>query len=301
MAEHEKPLRILEYHITENDDGLVLKDFLKNRVKLSKRQVSSLKYREDGLVLNGEPVRVTRLLSAGDVLKIGLKTAGSLYLDHGSFDRPLDIIYEDEDLLAVNKPAGMVCHPSPGHYADSLANQAAAYCAEKGEDWTIRIFGRLDKDTSGIVLFAKNSEAAALLEKQRAAGLFRKTYTALVSGVVAQDEGFVDVPIGNDETLRGKMKADPEGKPARTFWQVLSRGKDATLLSLTLEHGRTHQIRVHMAYAGHPLIGDALYGDGIQGETHAMLCATSLAFSQPFTEKPLLLTVPCPFTVPSAE
>lgn len=295
MAEHEKPVRILEFHIDGRQAGQTVREYLNHTVKLSKRQISSLKYRDDGIVLNGAPVRVTCMLAEGDVLKIGLKTAGSLYLDHGSFDTPLQILYEDEDILAVNKPAGMVCHPSPGHYADSLANQAAAYCAEKGEDWTIRIFGRLDKDTSGIVLFAKNSETAALLEKQRKAGLFSKTYTALAEGIISEDVSVIDVPVGSDDTVRGKMKADTDGKPAFTKVTVLERRNDSTLVSLQLTFGRTHQIRVHLAYAGHPLVGDSMYGNGIKGETYAHLCATEVSFVQPFSGKKIHLTVPCPF------
>ena len=306
--------RTLTFVITSREDGMTVREFLSGELHFSRRQISSLKYREDGIRVNDEFSRVTRVLNADDILTIVPKSAGNLYLDHGTFDRPPDILYEDADLLIVNKPSGMVCHPSPGHYADTLANQAAAYAASKKEDWTIRLVGRLDKDTSGIVVFAKNSETAALLSVPNA---MQKTYYAIVHGVPGI--GKIGLPIASDETVPGKMKVDPAGKPAATEYETIETyseqdaaparkecrtGKDSPYISLMrirINYGRTHQIRVHMAAAGHPLVGDPMYGDGTKGETHAMLHCAQLTLKHPFTEELLEISAPFPADWPAEE
>ena len=180
---------------------------------------------------------------------------------------PLEVLYEDEDLLIVNKPAGMVCHPSPGHYSDTLANQAAALLGGTGTAMDMRVTGRLDRETSGIVTFARNSEAAAMIQRQREDGRLVKTYLALAQGDFAQEEGVVDAPIRREAPGSHYMVCAADGKPARTFYKVLARmagpdGEPRTLLQCRIEHGRTHQIRVHMAKIGHHLVGDPLYGVG---------------------------------------
>ena len=287
-------MRVLHFRIGKEEAGLTVREYLNGTVRLSRRQISSLKFRPEGIVLNGQTCRVTCVLSEGDTLCISLKDAGSAYLDPGHFTEPPDILFESEDMLIVSKKAGMVCHPSPGHYADSLANQVAAYAQARGEDWTIRLIGRLDADTSGIQVFAKNAETAARLTKQREEGRMEKTYLALCEGSFGEESGVIDVPIGPDPERLGKMKPDPSGKPALTRYRVLRRAGAAALLQVRIEHGRTHQIRVHLASAGHPLVGDPFYGSGIFGRDTAMLHAHTLRMTDPFTEEAYLFTAPLP-------
>ena len=210
----------------------------------------------------------------------------------------LAIIYEDQDILAINKPAGIVTHPSGSHYSDSLANQVASYFRSKGEPTKVRSIGRLDKETSGILLFAKNQTAAARLQNQREEGISEKTYLAAVSGFMPVDEygSFhrISIPLAPDPDNRLKMVVSTDGtlpgsKHAETLYSVLkSTGPDAaapaSLVMLRLKTGRTHQIRVHMASLGHPLLGDSLYclSDMSNHFSRAALHAWKLKFQLPF-------------------
>lgn len=283
--------RSLRFLMTPDRQDQTIREYLQKELHFSRRQISSLKYRADGIRVNGLPQRVTYVLKAGDILEIVPKSAGSLYLDHGTFTEPPVILYEDGDLLIVNKPSGIVCHPSPGHYADTLANQVAAYCAEKGENWTIRLIGRLDKDTSGAVIFAKNSETAALISQKIKTD---KTYFALAEGQFPKSSGMIDLPIGPDEAIRGKMTISDSGKEAQTFYEVIADLRSCTLLKVRIEHGRTHQIRLHLAASGHPLVGDPMYGSGEPGRTHAMLHCRSVRLDHPFTGEEILAKAPFP-------
>ncbi len=211
----------------------------------------------------------------------------------------LAIIYEDQDILAINKPAGIVTHPSGSHYSDSLANQVASYFRSKGEPTKVRSIGRLDKETSGILLFARNQTAAARLQNQREEGISEKTYLAAVSGFMPVDEDGafhrISVPLAPDPDNRLKMVVSTDGtlpgsKHAETLYSVLkSTGPDAaapaSLVMLRLKTGRTHQIRVHMASLGHPLLGDSLYclSDISNPFSRAALHAWKLKFQLPFS------------------
>lgn len=290
----DRKIRIVANTIGQEDDGLTIREYLNRKLRLSHHQISSLKFRADGIVVNGCTCRVTCVLKTGDLLEIGLKDGGNGYLDPGDFTEPPEILFENRDMLIVNKKAGMVCHPSPGHYADSLANQVAAYARAKHEDWTIRLIGRLDADTSGVLVFAKNSETAALLSRQRSEGRMEKTYLAVCEGTPESENGRIDLPIAADPARRGKMMADPSGKAAVTQYQVLSRTDDRTLLRIRIEHGRTHQIRVHLAAIGHPLVGDPFYGIGVPGRDHALLHAHTMALEDPFTKEPIRIEAPLP-------
>lgn len=213
---------------------------------------------------------------------------------------PLDVAYEDEWLLVINKPQGMVVHPAVGHRTGTLVNALLDYCAGQLSDLNgvIRpgIVHRIDKDTSGLILVVKDNQVhAAVAEKIRHHEV-RRTYQALVNGHVASDNGTIEAPIGRDPRNRQKMAVVASGKPSVTHFRVLKRYRAATLIEATLESGRTHQIRVHMAYIGNPIVGDPVYGSGrknynLNGQT---LHACALEFEHPVTGKMLRVESPLP-------
>lgn len=175
---------------------------------------------------------------------------------------PLKILYEDQDILAADKASGVVCHPSPGHYNDTLSNQVADHLGCIGRELDVRVTGRLDRDTSGIVIFALNTETAAQLIRQRQASMMQKLYIARLRGLFSnQLSGTIDRPLRRESPDSFRMMVAEDGKAARTHYRVLRQMPDGTsLVACRIEHGRTHQIRVHMASIGHPIVGDRLYG-----------------------------------------
>jgi 23S rRNA pseudouridine1911/1915/1917 synthase len=277
--------------------------YLRWELHLTRAQIRTIKFRENGILVNGVWARVNRVLAAGDELKIALadKQEASRHLIPAG-DLP-DILYEDEDVICVDKPAGLVVHPSHGHYSDSLANSLRAFFLKRGTDVQVRSIGRLDRDTAGVVVFAKNRVAAARLWQQREQGIFQKEYLAWCEGEFSenemQQEQTICAPIAHEPGELMKMcvvheddvqngYGCTEGSSGRvlyavTHYQVLQQRPDCALVRLHLETGRTHQIRVHMADCGHPLLGDSLYGSGKEGETHAQLLAWKAEFVQPFT------------------
>ena len=295
--------RILKYQATASDTGRAVREILRDEFCLVAHDIARAKYRtEKGIAVNGVSVKTDRVLREGDVVEFLL--LGEPSLRTVPVRGEIRILYEDEDLICLDKPAGLVVHPSHGHFADSLGNYLASYFEEKGEPHEIRTVGRLDKDTSGVICFGKSRTACALMMGQGTSSYrpapSRKQYLALSRGRFPQTCGTVDAPISREyeEKIRRVVRSD--GAPARTHYRVLKQYGDFALLLLELETGRTHQIRVHMAHIGHPLLGDPIYG----GETdpaaergllqRAALHAWRLTFEQPFDRRLITVTAPLP-------
>ena len=305
--------RRLSEIVRAEDEGLALGHFLRRRMGLSKKEISQSKFRENGICVDGRRQKVTAVLRAGQRVDVLLDEGERTSPQLKSSDKELQVLYEDQDVIAVDKPAGLSVHPAgrEGLRGDTLANRLAFYLREKGEDCVIRIFGRLDRDTSGVVLAAKNQAAAARLSRQREDGTLRKTYLAVCEGIPKEREGEISLPLGPDPEDRTRMRVCPAGRPARTRYQVLntlriegesmeSGAKPCALVRLQLDTGRMHQIRVHMASIGCPLLGDPLYGDaGTKGDGQpapaigrTALHAAELALCQPFTGEELRIRAP---------
>ena len=243
---------------------------------------------DEGRVLReGRPLRKNDKLQAGDVLALDLPEPQPVALEPE--DIPLDIVYEDKDLLVINKPKGLVVHPAAGHWSGTLVNALLYHCRDSlsGINGELRpgIVHRIDKDTSGLLIVAKNDFAHQALAAQLQDHTLARTYVCLVVGGVREDSGTVDAPIGRHPADRKKMAVVAGGRPAVTHWTVLERFPGFTYAECRLETGRTHQIRVHMAYLGHPILGDTVYGakkpvPGLQGQC---LHAAGLRFLHPRT------------------
>ena len=210
------------------------------------------------------------------------------------------MVYEDDDVIVVNKPAGLVVHPAPGHPDGTLVNALLHHCGDSlsgiGGEKRPGIVHRIDRDTSGLIIAAKNDAAHAFLSAQLSDHTLARTYECLVTGSLKQDSGTVNAPIGRHPADRKKMAVVAGGRPAVTHWEVVARYPGVTHLRCRLETGRTHQIRVHMAHIGHPILGDTVYGakKPVPGLTGQCLHATGLRFIHPRTHEPVELTCPLP-------
>jgi 23S rRNA pseudouridine1911/1915/1917 synthase len=260
----------------------------------------------DGFVLvNGRSSKPGYMLRAGDYVQVTELRPNQAPNKAQPLSLPLDIVYEDQDLLVVNKPAGLVVHPAPGHSGDTLVNALAARYPYFQSDQSVEnelrpgIVHRLDKDTSGLIIVAKNAQTQAALIDEMKEHKIIKRYLALVDGVISLDQGSIDAPIGRNPRHRQQMAITAIGsRDAVTHFRVLQRFSRHTLLLLQLETGRTHQIRVHLKAIGHPVVGDPVYGsDNVRGNLgmkRQFLHAYQLVFKHPRTGELLELEAPLP-------
>ena len=284
--------------LTLNTDGLRLDAALAALLpELSRSAVQRLL--EDGAVtLDGRPVKKNAKLPAGTVLNVEIPEAKPT--ENPAQDIPLDVVYEDDDVIVVNKPKGLVVHPAPGHPDGTLVNALIHHCGDSlsgvGGEKRPGIVHRIDRDTSGLIIAAKNDAAHLGLSAQLSDHTLARTYECLVVGNLREDSGTVDAPIGRHPSDRKKMAVVASGRPAVTHWEVIARYAGVTHVRCRLETGRTHQIRVHMAYIGHPILGDTVYGakKPVAGLTGQCLHAVGLRFIHPRTGQAVELHCPLP-------
>lgn len=271
--------RKLFFTVPPETHGERLIHFLRHDVKMSYRLAMSLKQYPDGMLRYGEKIRTIDKVEEGDVIEINIPEEPSLI---EPIDIPINVIREDEDILLINKQSGLAMHPTHNHQGDTLANAVSYYLAQKGDSGAFRSIGRLDKNTSGIVLCALNPFSASMLSEQLTAGEIEKTYYAVVCGEY-EGEGTIDVPIYRPDPMKTMRAAGEGGDRAVTHWKSIKKGKGLSLLKINLETGRTHQIRVHFSHMGTPLARDDMYGgDCTLIKRHALHCG-ELEFIHPVT------------------
>lgn len=265
--------------------------------ELSRTNIQKL-IEEDKVLVNDKIQKASYKVSIGDNIQI--EEVQAKEIDLKPQDIPLDIIYEDDDIIVVNKQKGLVVHPANGNPDGTLVNAIMAICKDSlsGIGGEIRpgIVHRLDKDTSGLIIIAKNDKAHINLSEKIKNREIKKTYIALVRGVIKENEATIDMPIGRSTKDRKKMAVSKNGKNAITHFKVMKRYDKYTLVEVKIETGRTHQIRVHMSEIGYPIIGDAVYSNGKNpfGVEGQMLHAAKLTFKHPITNKELTLEAPLP-------
>lgn len=284
--------------VDEINKGKRLDIYISDNMDKISRSFAQKLIENQQVTINGKNEKASYKVCAGDNIQVDVPEAQGTKLK--AQDIPVDVVYEDKDIIVVNKPKGMVVHPANGNPDGTLVNAILAMCKDSlsGIGGEIRpgIVHRLDKDTSGLLIIAKNDEAHVKMSKQIQDRLVTKKYIALIRGVVKDDEATIDMPIARSKVDRKKMAVDKDGKQAVTHFKVIKRYRGYTLLEIKIDTGRTHQIRVHMAKIGYPVVGDMVYSNGknefgIEGQ---MLHAKSLEFSHPITGKKMHLEAPLP-------
>ena len=274
-------------------EGIRIDSYLSEKLDLSRSKIQKL-IKEEKVKVNGKIINNSYSVKIDDEIIVDDELDYSINVE--AEDIPLDIIYEDDDLIIINKSSGMVVHPAPGHYKGTLVNALLyRYGSLAGDKFRPGIVHRLDKDTSGLMIVAKNEEMLEKLSKMISEKKVERKYLAIVDGLIKHDTGEVDAPIGRDRNNRQKMAVtDINGKNAVTHFRVLERFNNNTYIECILDTGRTHQIRVHMAYIGYPVNNDPLYGKGKCTEFGQMLHSYSIRFNHPRDGKKIKFEVEPP-------
>ena len=282
---------------TTEDRSQRIDAWLAARVEGLTRSAAAKLLEGGGVLVNGAPAVKNYRLTGGETVAVTRSEAEEAAVE--AQDIPLDVVYEDADVIVVNKPVGLVVHPAPGHPDGTLVNALLHHCGDSlsgiGGEKRPGIVHRIDRDTSGLIIAAKNDAAHLALSAQLSDHTLARTYECLVMGNLREDSGTVDAPIGRHPTDRKKMAVNTRnGRRAVTHWEVIARYNGVTHVRCRLETGRTHQIRVHMAYIGHPILGDTVYGakKSVPGLAGQCLQAVELRFIHPRTGE--LVTVSCP-------
>lgn len=284
--------------VDEINKGKRLDSYISDNMDKISRSFAQKLIENQKVTINGKNEKASYKVCIGDNVEVDVPEAQDTRLK--AQDIPVEVVYEDKDIIVVNKPKGMVVHPANGNPDGTLVNAILAMCKDSlsGIGGEIRpgIVHRLDKDTSGLLIIAKNDEAHVKMSKQIQDRLVTKKYIALVKGVVKDDEATIDMPIARSKVDRKKMAVDKDGKQAVTHFKVIKRYKRYTLLEIKIDTGRTHQIRVHMAKIGYPVVGDMVYSNGKNefGVEGQMLHAKSLEFLHPITGKKMHLEAQLP-------
>lgn len=286
--------RRLELSVTREQAGTKVDTLLKKHLNLSGTVVRRIKWLEDGILVDGNRVNTRFCPAEGQTLSVRLsdpERRSGIVPAPG----PLDIVYEDGDVIVLNKAPGVPVHPGPGHFFDTLGNFLLYYYDQQGIEADFHPVHRLDRGTSGLLVAAKHAHAQEVLKNQLHTAAFYREYRAVCEGVPAPAAGTVDAPLGPKEGSLVEQMVRPDGKEARTHYQVLSAHNGRALLRLVLDTGRTHQIRVHMAHLGHPLTGDFLYGTEDKSLiSRPALHSAALSFRHPITGQALSFEAPLP-------
>ena len=285
--------RVIDYIIDEADDGLRIEQYLR-RKGYSGQNLAEIKRMPKSVLVNGEHYYMKQELNTGDHLSIHIcETKCSEKIP--PIQIPLDIVYEDEDIIVINKPAGMPIHPSLNNYTNSMANALAWYYQEQGKPFIFRCCNRLDRDTSGLTVVAKHLVSGNILSDMVRRRDIHREYLAIVRGHVSPEAGTINAPLARKPGTIIERTVDWEqGETAITHYRLVEEKNGHSLVSLRLETGRTHQIRIHMKYLGYPLIGDYLYNPDIEYIGRQALHSHRLSFTHPITGEPMEFTAPLP-------
>lgn len=285
--------RILTYPVSPSESGLCVAQFLKNR-RYSSANLTDLKKMPESILINGVPAFMIARLYSGDLLTVHIREMVSSP-KIPPVPLPLDIVYEDEDLLVVNKPADMPIHPSMRNYTHSLGNAVAWYFANQNCPFVFRCINRLDYNTSGLTIIAKHPISGSILSSMVKSREIRREYFGIVRGTVSPPSGTITAPLGRKPGSIIERTIDFEnGESAVTHYRTVAEQNGHSLVELHLETGRTHQIRIHMKYLGFPLIGDSLYNPDMEWIGRQALHSHRLKFFHPITRKPMEFTAPLP-------